>query len=131
MAISKKILFIATVENFFISFHIPFMQYLQGKRYEIHAAAKLGERERRKELEEQNIICHNINFSRSFNPIIALRSLMQLIKLMREEKFSLVHVHTPIAAFLGRLAARLTYSKSVYYIQHIVFIFTKVHFGII
>ena len=60
MAISKKILFIATVENHFLSFHIPFMQYLQGKGYEVHAATKLGKR--RKELEEQNIICHNINF---------------------------------------------------------------------
>ena len=112
----SRILFIATVENHFLSFHIPFMQYLQGKGYEVHAAAKIGER--RKELEEQNIICHNINFSRSINLPAALISLGQLIKLMKKNKFTLVHVHTPMAAFLGRLAAKLTHTGPVLYTAH-------------
>ena len=116
MAISKKILFIATVENHLLSFHIPFMQYLQGKGYEVYAATKLGER--RKELEEQNIICHNINFSRSPNPLAALIALMQLIRLMKDNSFSLVHVHTPMASFLGRLAAKLTHTRPVLYTAH-------------
>ena len=114
--ISNKILFIASIENHFLAFHIPFMKYLQGKGYEIHVATKL--RERRKELEKQGIICHHVSFSRSMNPLIALRSLIQLVKLMREKNFSLVHVHTPMAAFLGRLAAKLTHTKPVLYTAH-------------
>ena len=94
MSIKYKgaVLFIATVENFFISFHIPFMQYLQDKGYEVHAAAKLGER--RKELEEQNVVCHNINFSRSINLPAALISLWQLIKLMiyKQLKYFSYHI---------------------------------------
>ena len=107
----RKILFNATVEKHLISFHLPFIVNLQKRSYEIHIATKLGER--KYELEEKGIIRHNIDFSRSVNPFAALISLVQLIKLMKKNQFSLVHVHTPIASFLGRLSARLTYSKSV------------------
>lgn len=114
--ITKKVLLIASIENHFLAFHIPFIKYLRRKEYEVHVATKLGERTG--ELEHYGIICNNINFSRSVNPFIALKVLMQLIKLMREEKFSLVHVHTPMAAFLGRLAARFTHTKPVVYTVH-------------
>lgn len=112
----EKILFIASIENHFISFHIPFMKYLQGKGYEVHVATKLGER--RLELEKQGIICHHVGFSRSVNPFIALKVVIQLIQLMRKDRFSLVHVHTPMASFLGRLAAKLTHTKPVLYTAH-------------
>ena len=116
MAISKKVLFIATVENHLISFHIPFIKYFQNKGYEVHVATKLGER--RGELNKQGIICYNINFVRFINPLAALRSLKRLTKLMKENNFSLVHVHTPMAAFLGRLAVRLTCTRPVLYTAH-------------
>lgn len=112
----KKILFIATVENHLLSFHIPFMKYFQGKGYEVHVATKLGER--RGELEQYGIVCHNVPFSRSMNLLVALRALIQLVKLMRENRFSLVHVHTPMAAFLGRLVAKLTHTRPVLYTAH-------------
>jgi len=112
----KKVLFIATVETHLLSFHIPFMKYFQDKGYEVHVATKLGER--KGELEQYGIICHDVNFSRSVNPLIALRTLMQLVKLMRENRFSLVHVHTPMASFLGRLAAKLTHTRPVLYTAH-------------
>jgi glycosyltransferase involved in cell wall biosynthesis len=92
------------------------MKYFQDKGYEMHVATKLGER--RTKLDKQGIICHNINFSRSINLLITLKALIQLIKLMRENRFSLVHVHTPMAAFLGRLAAKLTHTRPILYTAH-------------
>lgn len=111
-----KVLFIATVEEHLISFHLPFMFNLQKRGYEIHIATKLEER--KYELEEKRIICHNIDFTRSVEPLAALISLVQLIKLMRKNQFSLVHVHTPMAAFLGRLAAKLTHTRPMLYTAH-------------
>ncbi len=113
---TNKVLFIATIENHFLSFHIPFMKYFQDKGYEVHVATKLGER--RVELEQYGIICHDVRFSRSINPLIALRALTQLFKLMRENKYFLVHVHTPMASFLGSLAAKLTNTKPVLHTAH-------------
>lgn len=103
----RKILFIATVEKHLISFHLPFMVGLQKRGCEIRIATKLEER--KYELEEKRTICHNINFARSINSVVALRSLKQLTKLMKDNNFSLAHMHTPMAAFLGRLTARLTH----------------------
>jgi len=114
--ISNKVLFIASIENHFLAFHIPFMKYLQKKGYEVHVATKLGER--KGELEQYGIICHNVNFSRSVNPFAALKALVALVKIMRENRFSLVHVHTPMASFLGRLAARLTHTRPILYTAH-------------
>ena len=113
---SNKVLYAASIENHFLAFHLPFIDYLQKKGYEVHIATKLADR--KGELENYGIICHNINFSRSFNPIIALKSLIQLIKLMKKYKYTLVHVHTPMASFLGRLAAKLTHTRPVLYTAH-------------
>ena len=59
-----------------------------------------------------------MNFSRSVSPLFALKALNQLLNLMRENRFSLVHVHTPMAAYLGRLAAKLTHTRLVLYTAH-------------
>ena len=46
------------------------------------------------------------------------KALQQLKNLMDVNKFDLVHVNTPIAAFLGRLAAKITNTKPVLYTAH-------------
>lgn len=112
----EKVLYVASIEKHFLAFHIPFMKYLQEKGYEIHVATKLGCR--MGELKKYEIICHDVNFSRSINPFAALKALVALVKIMRENRFSLVHVHTPMASFLGRLAARITDTKPVLYTAH-------------
>ncbi|TCO60249.1 glycosyltransferase [Caldanaerobacter subterraneus] len=74
----NKILFIATVENHVLNFHLPFIQYFQNKGYKVHVATKLGDRQ--DELKGLNVICHNIDFSRSPYSLSNKRALNQLIK---------------------------------------------------
>lgn len=112
----EKILFIANIENHILNIHMPFINYFQEKGYEVHVATKLGDR--RVELEQNGVICHQINFSRSPYSLSIIIALKQLLKIMRSEKFALVHVHTPVSAFLGRLAARLTNTRPVLYTAH-------------
>lgn len=111
-----KILFIATVESHILNFHIPFLRYFQDKGYEVHVATRLGER--RYELEREGIVCHNVAFSRSPYSLATISALKRLIKIMRANNFSLVHTHTPMGAFLGRFAARLTNTTPVLYTAH-------------
>ncbi|WP_233432512.1 MULTISPECIES: glycosyltransferase family 4 protein [Thermoanaerobacterium] len=111
-----KILFIATVESHILNFHIPFIQYFQNKGCEVHVATKLGNRQ--DELKKLGIVCYDIDFERSPYSFSNLKALNQLIKIMREDKYSLVHVHTPVGAFLGRLAAKITGTKPVIYTAH-------------
>jgi len=45
-------------------------------------------------------------------------SLIRLTRLMRRERYDVVHVHTPVAAALGRVAARLAGVPVVIYTAH-------------
>jgi len=112
----KKVLFVATVESHLLNFHIPFMKLLQEKGYEVHVATKLGNREQ--EFDDIGVIKHNIDFSRSpYSPKV-FKSLQQMEKLLKEIQFSLVHVHTPVAAFVTRLACQRTNTHPVLYTAH-------------
>jgi len=56
--------------------------------------------------------------ARSMNPFKAIRSIFALYKVFREEKFDIIHVHTPLAALLGRIAAALAGKSFVIYTAH-------------
>jgi len=112
----EKVLFVATVESHLLNFHIPYMKLLQEKGYEVHVATKLGNRQQ--EFDEIGVIKHNVDFSRSpYSPKV-FKSLQQMEKLLKEIRFSLVHVHTPVAAFVTRLACQRTNTHPVLYTAH-------------
>lgn len=45
--------------------------------------------------------------TRNFTPLADLRALWQLYRIIRRERFTIVHTHTPKAGLLGQIAARL------------------------
>ncbi|MBW2508574.1 MAG: glycosyltransferase family 4 protein, partial [Deltaproteobacteria bacterium] len=49
-----------------------------------------------------------VPMTRRFTPLADLRALWALVRLMRRERFDVVHTHTPKAGLLGQLAARLS-----------------------
>ena len=48
-----------------------------------------------------------VPISRNITPVADLISLWRLWRVMRRERFTIVHTHTPKAGLLGQLAARL------------------------
>jgi len=59
-------------------------------------------------VESHGIPHFDVPMTRRFTPLADLKALLALIKLMRRERFDLVHTHTPKAGLLGQLAARLS-----------------------
>lgn len=51
------------------------------------------------------IRCRPAAIARSAHPLKALASSRAVARIMREEAFDMVHVHTPVASLVGRLAA--------------------------
>ncbi len=49
-----------------------------------------------------------VPMTRRFTPLADLRALWELVRVMRRERFDVVHTHTPKAGLLGQLAARLS-----------------------
>ena len=114
---NRKVLFIATVYSHLASFHIPFMEMLQGMGYEVHAAA-CSSSGRREEVEKIGVTCWEIPFARSPYSPANLQAFLRLRDLLKEHHFDLIHVHTPVAAFLGRYLAKKTNQGSVLYTAH-------------
>ncbi|MDH3200661.1 MAG: glycosyltransferase family 4 protein [Myxococcales bacterium] len=48
-----------------------------------------------------------VPMTRRFTPLADLRALWSLVRVMRRERFDLVHTHTPKAGLLGQMAARM------------------------
>ncbi|MBF0542943.1 MAG: glycosyltransferase [Candidatus Riflebacteria bacterium] len=100
---SRKILFVTTVSSTIRAFLLPYADYFRRKGWEVHALSK----------EIENCRVCQRSFDRVFeidwsrNPL-ELSNFFSLISRIRNientEKYDIVHVHTPVAAFLTRLA---------------------------
>lgn len=114
---TKRVLFLASVHLHLAHFHTPFMKLLQQQGCEVHAAASsaLGGKQ---EVAALGVTCWEVPFERSPYSLGNLRALYRLWALMRRHHFDLIHVHTPVAAFLGRLLARATGQGKVIYTAH-------------
>jgi len=71
-----------------------------------------------KKLRDDGFNVINLNIDRSFNPLFNIISLYYLYKLFKKEKPDIVHVHTPVAAVLGRIAAKKAKVPIIIYTAH-------------
>lgn len=64
--------------------------------------------------------CHieEVKIDRSIHPVSNMRSIFHLYRLMRQRKYDIVHVHTPVASVLGRIAAKLAGVPHIVYTAH-------------
>lgn len=117
----KKALLVTTVSGFVPQFEMGNVKILQDMGYEIHYAANFhmpsyGDDNSR--LKGTGIICHQVDFERSPYCKKNLTAYHQLKQLMSDEKFQLVHCHTPMGGVLARLAAHKTHTGPVLYTAH-------------
>ena len=111
----KKVLYVATVDVHIRTFHLPYLKLLHDNGYEVHVATN-GD--------EQFPYCdkkHQICIERSPFKLNNLKAVKQLKKIINEEKFDIVHCHTPMGAVVARLAtksARKKYGIRVIYTCH-------------
>jgi glycosyltransferase involved in cell wall biosynthesis len=56
--------------------------------------------------------------ARSMNLLSSIKSVWMLVQLFRRERFDVLHAHTPVAALLGRIAARIAGIPLVIYTAH-------------
>jgi len=59
-----------------------------------------------------------IPIARSLSPLKGIVTIWRLFRFFRRESFDVVHVHTPVAAFLGRIAAFFARVPFVVYTAH-------------
>lgn len=111
----KKVLFTATVDSHILQFHLPFLKLFKEKGYEVHVATNGNEKIPYCDVK------HVVSFERSPFKLNNLRAIKQLKKICNEEKFDIIHTHTPMGSVVTRLAAkkaRKKYHTRVIYTAH-------------
>ncbi|GKS10524.1 glycosyl transferase family 1 [Paenibacillus chitinolyticus] len=111
----KRIAFVATVFGHLEAFHIPYMTLLKNKGYEVHAFGAVDHG-------YPGISNQFKSFPISFNKNPFHKdnweAYMDLVSYFKENEYSMVHFHTPIASIVGRLAAQKAKIPSVVYTAH-------------
>lgn len=102
MSASPKVLQIAASDVMVKNLLLPLIDRLISEGYETHVACSDGRYTA--ELRKQNYNIHTLSIKRSISPLAILRSLWGLYRLIKKERFDIVHVHG-VASISGRLAA--------------------------
>ena len=111
----KKALFVATVDVHIKTFHLPYLKLLHENGYVVHVATN-GD--------EQFPNCnykHKICIERNPFKLNNLKAIKQLKAIVDNEKFDLIHCHTPMGSVVTRIAARYArkkYGTRVIYTAH-------------
>ncbi|BAH45227.1 putative polysaccharide biosynthesis protein [Brevibacillus brevis NBRC 100599] len=112
----KKILQVCAIDRSVESLLYPLIEKLMDEGYEVHTAC--SDTGRFDVLTAKGLTLRSIPIKRKIDPISNLGTIGALYRLMKREKYDVVHVHTPIAAVLGRVAARLAGVSHVIYTAH-------------
>ncbi|KRE75547.1 glycosyltransferase family 4 protein [Paenibacillus sp. Soil750] len=97
---SRKVLFCATVDYHFRAFHLPYLKWFKDQGFEVHVAAsgniELPYVDAKFDIPIQRSPLHRTNL----DAYVALKSILD------ENKYDIIHCHTPMGGVLARLAAR-------------------------
>ena len=113
----KKALIVSSVYGFLEKFETQDVRILQEYGYEVHFAANKGNAvyESEHTVDRLGVSFHDVGFSQSpFRIVTNSIALLKLKKLIRQEGYELIHCHTPIAAYLTRLACKGTGAYVIY-----------------
>jgi glycosyltransferase involved in cell wall biosynthesis len=94
----------------------PQINYLRSRGLDVHIACSPDAIAQA--LSQQGFTIQPIHIDRQIAPLNNLNSLVKLFQLMQREQYDLVHVHTSVAAVLGRIAAKLTGVPRIVYTVH-------------
>lgn len=107
----KKVLFCATVDDHFESFHLPYMKWFKDLGWEVHVAAK--GRLRLDHVDKK----FNLPLERSPVSIKNIEAYKEIKKIIDSNHYDIVHCHTPVGGAIARLAshrARKCGTKVIY-----------------
>jgi len=114
-----RILFVSTVTGMIRAFLVPHMEMLRAKGWAVEIAGNPGRRSGTDALVEAGYRVHPLPFQRRLLAFGNIAAVWWLRRLLRDGQYDIVHVHSPVAGVLARLAARTVDSRAkVLYTAH-------------
>lgn len=116
----KKILITATVQSHICQFHKPLMKMLKENGYEVHVAARDNLAEKNGLQMEYADKVYNIPFDRSPFSVRNIKAYKELSKVLKANRYDIIHTNTPMGGMVTRLAANKYRKKGtkVFYTAH-------------
>ncbi|MBI1245741.1 MAG: glycosyltransferase [Alphaproteobacteria bacterium] len=111
-----KICQLCAVDFTLYHFLLPLMHGMRAAGHEVVGACARGELAGK--VEAQGFRVLDVPVRRSADPLALWHAYRALVQTFRAERFDLVHVHTPVAALVGRLAAARAGVPKVVYTAH-------------
>ena len=111
-----RVLQVASRDFTVVKLMLPLIDRLTEEGFQVTIACNPGRYTQ--ELTAKGYSIKSADMYRRITPLNNARSIWQLYRLMRREHFDLVHVHTPIAAALGRVAALMARVPIIMYTAH-------------
>lgn len=97
-------------------FLLPLIDGMEKEGWEVISVCSDGAYVRKLRTKGYKFI--TVNISRSFNVFSHITSTYKLYKIFKKEQFDVLHVHTPIASLLGKLAGWLAGIQVIIYTAH-------------
>jgi glycosyltransferase involved in cell wall biosynthesis len=110
-----KVLHISTVD-LGISFLLPQLRALAADGFEVHAACADGPLV--ESFEREGFKVHRVEVTRELTPLADLKLLWRLFRIIRRERYAVVHAHTPKMELVGQAAAWLARAPVILYTNH-------------
>jgi glycosyltransferase EpsD len=95
-----RVLFTATIDSHIQAFHIPYLKWFHDQGYEVHVATNGTEKIKYCDVK------HTVSFARSPLKPSNIKAIGQLRRIINDNKFDIIHTHTPMGAAVTRVAAR-------------------------
>ncbi|WP_251549895.1 glycosyltransferase family 4 protein [Neobacillus muris] len=110
----NKVLFCATVDHHFESFHIPYLKWFKEQGWRVHVAAN------------GNVSLpyvdqkFNLSIQRSPFSLKNIKAYKELKEIINQNQYQMIHCHTPMGGVLTRIAARnqRKFGSKVLYTAH-------------
>lgn len=112
----KKILFVSNISDRISNFSIPSIEAGQRLGYEVHLAANYSNFS--DNADKYNVRINHIDIIRNPLAIGNIKALIQMCKLIKKEKYDMIHCNTPIGGILGRISGKICGVSKVIYTAH-------------
>lgn len=110
----KKVLFTAKESSHIIHFHLPYLKFFKDAGYQVHVACEdaIGV--------PYADMMYDIKFGRNPFTLKNIYNIGKIRKLIKEQKYDIIHCHTPVASAVTRIAAigKKTRDLTVIYTAH-------------
>ena len=107
---------ICTIDFTLYHFLLPLMRAQRDAGHDVEAACADGPFADKVRAEGFRV--HAVPLARSHSPVRNARAAIALYRMLRAQKYDMVHTHTPAASFVGRLSARAARVPRIVYTAH-------------